>query len=62
MDHETGRSRGTGFACFWNVEDADKAIEKSELLRLEAAGSTSTVRSVLSYELRDVLAMLIRVD
>lgn len=62
MDHETGRSRGTGFACFWNVEDADKAIEKSELLRLEAAGSTSTARSVLSYELRDVLAMLIRVD
>ena len=43
MDHETGRSRGTGFVCFWNVEDADKAVEKSDLLRLETIGSTSTV-------------------
>jgi hypothetical protein len=62
MDHETGRSRGTGFVCFWNVEDADKAIEKSELLHLETTGSTSTVCSVLSYELRGVLAVLIGVD
>lgn len=47
MDHETGRSRGTGFICFWNVEDADKVIEKSDLLRLETTGSTSTVCSTL---------------
>ncbi|KAF8651388.1 hypothetical protein AX16_004811 [Volvariella volvacea WC 439] len=33
MDHSTGRSRGTGFACFWNKEDADKVISQSELLR-----------------------------
>ncbi|KAF9652714.1 RNA-binding domain-containing protein [Thelephora ganbajun] len=44
MDHETGRTRGTGFACFWNVEDADRAIEKSDLLRLETTGSTSTAK------------------
>ena len=43
MDHESGRSRGTGFVCFWSVEDADKAIEKSDLLRVETTGSTSTV-------------------
>ncbi|KNZ78351.1 hypothetical protein J132_01131 [Termitomyces sp. J132] len=38
MDHETGRSRGTGFACFWNKEDADKAIVQSDLLRAETTG------------------------
>ena len=37
MNHETSRSRGTDFVCFWNVED-DKAIEKSELLHLERWG------------------------
>ena len=44
LDHETGRSRGTGFVCFWNIEDADMAIEKSDLLRLETTGSAPTVR------------------
>ena len=34
-DLETGRSRGTGFVCFWRKEDADKAIEQSELLKAE---------------------------
>ncbi|OSX62018.1 hypothetical protein POSPLADRAFT_1142484 [Postia placenta MAD-698-R-SB12] len=38
LDYETGRSRGTGFACFWNKEDADKAIEQSDILRAETAG------------------------
>jgi len=52
MDHETGRSRGTGFVCFWNVEDADKAVEKSDLLRLETTGSASTVSPTPLYGLR----------
>ncbi|KXN82917.1 hypothetical protein AN958_02000 [Leucoagaricus sp. SymC.cos] len=39
LDHETGRSRGTGFACFWNKEDADKVIEQSDLLRKETTGN-----------------------
>ena len=52
MDHETGRSRGTGFVCFWDVDDADKAVEKSELLRLETTGSTSAVRPTSLHGLR----------
>ncbi|KAI5117932.1 hypothetical protein M0805_009440 [Coniferiporia weirii] len=36
MDAETGRSRGTAFVCFWNKEDADKAVHQSELLGREA--------------------------
>ncbi|KAJ7208159.1 hypothetical protein B0H12DRAFT_1243024 [Mycena haematopus] len=35
----TGRSRGTGFACFWNKDDADKVVEQSDLLRMETTGS-----------------------
>ncbi|TDL20274.1 RNA-binding domain-containing protein [Rickenella mellea] len=35
MDASTGRSRGTGFVCFWNSEDADKAVHQSELLSRE---------------------------
>jgi RNA recognition motif-containing protein len=35
MDHETGRSRGTGFVCFWEKEDADEAIEEAEAMAKE---------------------------
>ncbi|CAE7109595.1 unnamed protein product [Rhizoctonia solani] len=35
MDHETGRSRGTGFACFWKKEDADAAVEEAEAMAKE---------------------------
>ncbi|KAJ3516305.1 hypothetical protein NLJ89_g1208 [Agrocybe chaxingu] len=38
VDPATGRSRGTGFACFWNLADADRAVEQSELLRAETTG------------------------
>ena len=43
MDVATGRSRGTGFACFWNKEDADKAIEQSNILRAETVGNEPAV-------------------
>ncbi|KAI9456596.1 hypothetical protein HD554DRAFT_2144789 [Boletus coccyginus] len=39
VDPETGRPRGTGFACFWNKEDADKAIKQGETLRAETMGT-----------------------
>ncbi|EJD40752.1 hypothetical protein AURDEDRAFT_127483 [Auricularia subglabra TFB-10046 SS5] len=35
MDHDSGRSRGTGFACFWNKEDADAVVEHARVLREE---------------------------
>ncbi|KAI0659162.1 hypothetical protein C8Q70DRAFT_933900 [Cubamyces menziesii] len=44
MDAATGRSRGTGFVCFWNKEDADKAIEQSNILRAETLGDTPAVK------------------
>ncbi|KAI0360710.1 RNA-binding domain-containing protein [Trametes cingulata] len=43
MDAVTGRSRGTGFVCFWNKEDADKAIEQSNILRAETLGNDPVV-------------------
>lgn len=39
MDGATGRSRGTGFVCFWNRADADCAVEKSDSIRTDMAGS-----------------------
>lgn len=39
MDAETGRSRGTGFVCFWNLADADKVVEQSNIIRTELAGA-----------------------
>ena len=40
MDAATGRSRGTGFVCFWNLADADKVVEQSNIVRTELAGAT----------------------
>ncbi|ETW75268.1 hypothetical protein HETIRDRAFT_244962, partial [Heterobasidion irregulare TC 32-1] len=40
LDHDTGRSRGTGFACFWNKVDADKAVAQSEILRSDMMGQS----------------------
>jgi nucleolar protein 4 len=39
MDAATGRSRGTGFVCFWNLADADKVVEQSDIIRTELAGA-----------------------
>ncbi|EJD07847.1 RNA-binding domain-containing protein [Fomitiporia mediterranea MF3/22] len=47
MDSDTGRSRGTGFVCFWNKEDADKAIHQSELLSRET-GTASPKKNPFS--------------
>ncbi|KAF5379115.1 hypothetical protein D9615_005877 [Tricholomella constricta] len=44
IDHATGRSRGTGFACFWNKEDADKVVAQSDLLRVETTGVATPVK------------------
>jgi RNA recognition motif-containing protein len=40
LDKETGKSRGTGFICFWNKTDADKVLKhsNSEILRTEKIG------------------------
>lgn len=43
MDPQTERPRGTGFACFWNKEDADKAIKQSEILRTETVSTQTQV-------------------
>jgi nucleolar protein 4 len=47
MDQVTGRSRGTGFACFWNKDDADKAVELSSILRTETTGGVEAVCFIL---------------
>ncbi|WWD21915.1 hypothetical protein CI109_106403 [Kwoniella shandongensis] len=39
MDKVTGRSRGTGFVCFWNVEHADEAIAEAERVSRETGAN-----------------------
>lgn len=45
VDAATGRSRGTGFACFWNLADADRVVQQSDLLRSETTGQPTVVSS-----------------
>ncbi|KAH8829583.1 hypothetical protein DL96DRAFT_1792260 [Flagelloscypha sp. PMI_526] len=41
LDFDTGRSRGTGFACFWNKEHADAVIQESERVKQDTLGLAS---------------------
>ncbi|TFK36256.1 hypothetical protein BDQ12DRAFT_634278 [Crucibulum laeve] len=55
IDSATGRSRGTGFACFWNKEDADKVITQSELLHVETTGATTVAPKKNPFTLPSIL-------
>lgn len=57
IEHSTGRNRGTGFACFWNKEDADKALAQSDILKSETMGSVSATSTSVS-NFRGVIILL----
>ncbi|KAH0828730.1 hypothetical protein J3R83DRAFT_3142 [Lanmaoa asiatica] len=57
VDPETERPRGTGFACLWNKEDADKAIMQSEILRAETMGAQTQVSMHLPRETDSVIRL-----
>ena len=42
VDAATGRSRGTGFVCFWNRADADSVVEQSNMIRAEMTGDSES--------------------
>lgn len=43
MDRATGRSRGTGFVCFWKKEDAERAVDQARLLNVETGSGANSV-------------------
>ena len=43
IDKATGRSRGTGFVCFWNTEHADAAIEEAQKVASETGANAMPV-------------------
>lgn len=48
IDQESGRSKGTAFACYWNKEDADKVITASETLNKESGVNASPIKNPFS--------------
>nr|POE47358.1 putative rna-binding protein c4f6.14 [Quercus suber] len=57
MDYETGRSKGTGFICFYNKDDADTCIRnaprKPVLSQVEKAKESQTHASLLQNDATD---------
>lgn len=43
IDKFTGRSRGSGFVCYWNKEHADQAIEEAEKVASETGANAMPV-------------------
>lgn len=43
IDKATGRSRGTGFVCFWNNEHADEVIEEAQRVAMETGANSIPV-------------------
>lgn len=43
IDKATGRSRGTGFVCFWKNEHADEVIEEAQRVAMETGANSIPV-------------------
>jgi nucleolar protein 4 len=61
-DPSSGRSRGTGFACFWNVEDADRVVGLCEEVRAETGGSSTTTATTQKKKNPFVLPSILTPD
>nr|CDI51437.1 related to Nucleolar protein NOP4 [Melanopsichium pennsylvanicum 4] len=66
MDKSTGRSKGTGFVCFWQPSSADAALAQAKIIEREsgtggsssgggASGSISTVNQKNPFAMPSVL-------
>jgi len=62
IDPSSGRSRGTGFACFWNVEDADRVVSLSEEVRTETGGVSTTSTTITQKKNPFVLPSILTPD
>ncbi|KAJ2663265.1 RNA recognition motif-containing protein [Coemansia sp. RSA 1200] len=56
-DHETGRSRGTGFVCFWNASDAVKCLDAAKKAQ-ELSEKLSSVPSAKVSDQRNKSVLL----
>jgi nucleolar protein 4 len=51
MDPKLGRSRGTGFVCLWNKEDAEKVLNLVRMLESEGFGHGVSRKALLMTDL-----------
>lgn len=57
IDHATGRSRGSGFACFWKKEDADKALEEASRVAMMTGANAMDISAKNPFSMTSVLSV-----
>ena len=62
LDHATERSKGTGFLCFYNQDDADSCLRGAPRVQLTPGQGTATTKGASCYSAKQSLLEDTRMD